>query len=58
MEICEKLVKIDYGKIGDDEISSIESYLIYDYDWFSEIYSKVCEYFKTNNLTSSLNLGK
>jgi hypothetical protein len=58
MEICEKLVKIDYGKIGDDEISSVESYLIYDYDWFCEIYSKVCEYFKANNLTSSLNLSR
>jgi hypothetical protein len=58
MEICEKLVKIDYGKIDDDEISSVESYLIYDYDWFSEIYGKVCEYFKTNNLSASLDLGK
>jgi uncharacterized protein YvpB len=51
-----KIVKINNGKIGNDEISSVESYLIYDYDWFNIIYSNV--YLNANNSKNSLDLSK
>jgi hypothetical protein len=51
-------VTINYGKVSNDEMSSVESYLIYDYDWFNTTSSRMDSHFKVNNSESSLNLGK
>jgi hypothetical protein len=49
-------VRINYGKIDNYEISSMESYLIYDYNWFNSIYTKI--YSKADNSKIYLDLSR
>jgi hypothetical protein len=53
-----KIVEINYGKINDYEINSVDSYLIYDYNWFNIIYSELYKYFKDQTSTSFISLSE